>query len=297
MDVAAIMVTHNSQVHLTAALASLHEARHEVSLRLVVVDNASSDASVDMVTRHSPDAVVVAMGRNAGYAAALNAGVRTAGPADAYLFLNPDIELSPGCVAALARGLSEPGVGVAAPRQQDERGRLSFSLRREPTLGRAIGEAVLGGRRAGRVDSFGEMVVDPGRYLRPAHVAWASGSMLLIDARCLAEVGEWDESFFLYSEETDFLLRAGDSGFRVRYCPDAVATHIGGDAHTSPRLYALLTLNRIRLFRRRNGRSKALLFAAAVALGEGLRSRSVVHRHALAALLVPTWRRRALTWP
>ena len=144
-------------------------------------------------------------------------------PADAYLFLNPDVELSPGCVAALARGLSEPGVGVAAPRQQDERGRLSFSLRREPTLGRAIGEAVLGGRRAGRVDSFGEMVVDPSRYLRPAHVAWASGSVLLIDARCLAEVGEWDESFFLYSEETDFLLRAGDSGFRVRYCPDAVA--------------------------------------------------------------------------
>ncbi|MCZ7627704.1 MAG: glycosyltransferase [Microthrixaceae bacterium] len=65
-------------------------------------------------------------------------------------------------------------------------------------------------------------------YARERDADWATGAAMLISAECLAAVGPWDESFFLYSEETDYCLRARDRGFKLRYSPKATATHIGG---------------------------------------------------------------------
>lgn len=297
VDVVAVMVTWNSSRHLPGSVGALDAAFEGVrSWRLVVVDNDSADGSLDLAGRLAPEAVLVASGRNAGYAAGLNAGRRAGLPARAHLVLNPDVVLAPGSVARLLERLEQDGCGIAVPLQHDADGRRLPSLRRAPSISRALGEALAGGRVAGRYRWLGEMVTTDAPYRRDSDAEWASGSVMLISESCWSAVGDWDETFFLYSEETDFALRASDAGFTVGLASRAEAVHIGGEAHVSPRLYTLLTLNRLRLYARRHSSLATAAFATAVALGELLRVSGRTHRAALVALLRPRVRRRRLAW-
>lgn len=287
-ELTVVVVTYNSAPLLPALFASLDEGLAGVDrTEVVVVDNASSDASADVARRLAPAATVIEAGANAGYAGAINLGVRSRRQSGAVLVLNPDVRLAPGAAVALLRALDDPTVGIAVPRVEDEAGAVQPSLRRAPTLARALGEAVLGGTLAGRWAGLGEVVADRRVYEADTDAEWATGAALAIAPRCVEAVGEWDESFFLYSEETDFALRARDSGLRLRYVAGAVVTHIGGDAHRSPTLWALLARNRVRLYRKRHGAAETAAFRAAVALNELLRSRHATHRAALRAVLSP----------
>jgi GT2 family glycosyltransferase len=162
-------------------------------------------------------------------------------------------------------------------------------LRREPTLTRALADALLGGNRAGRHGRLGEVVTDEGAYRSETDTDWAEGSTQLIAAECWEACGPWDESFFLYSEEADFDLRARDAGFVTRFVPRAGAIHLEGDSGVSPRLWPLLMVNRVRLYRRRHGLVRALPFWGAVVLREASRAclGKPTSRAALRALVSP----------
>jgi GT2 family glycosyltransferase len=285
-----VIVTWNSARTLPGLVFSVRQAIAPLGdVDVYVVDNASSDATPHVARMLEPDVRVFRSSENLGYAAAINRAIanrRSNGP---VLVLNPDLIVTPGAITALLAALHRPGVGVAVPRLVNAHGELCLSLRREPTVMRALGEALLGGDRAGRHPELGEVIVDPRAYDAPRFVDWASGAAMLISDECLNAVGSFDESMFLYSEETDFLLRARDRGFEVAYTPDAEMVHLGGEAHTSPRLYALMARNRCRLFARRNGAVAAAGFWAALLLGESLRALAgrEVSRAAVAALLTP----------
>jgi GT2 family glycosyltransferase len=283
--VAVVVVSWNSAVQLPGLIESLPAGLGGLRHELIVVDNDSADDSVAVARRLAPACRIVPTGRNAGYAAGINAGLREAGPYDAALVLNPDIRLTPGCVPTLYRALGG-GTGIAVPRMRNEDGTIAHSLRRAPSIPRAFGEAVLG-RRAGRMAYLGETVLDPAAYRRPGFTDWATGAAMLISAPCLSACGPWDESFFLYSEETEFCLRAADRGYRTRYVPEATIIHLGGASHVSPPLWGLLTVNRVRLYRKRHSAPATALYWSAVTLRESVRavlgkSRS---RYAVAALV------------
>ena len=292
--IAVVVVTWNSAAVLPGLLSTLDAGLAGLDHEVIVVDNASADDSVAVARRRRPDCRIVQTGRNAGYAAAINAGVARADRYDAYLVLNPDIRLDPGAVAAMYARLADDGVGIAVPRLYHGDGRLAWSLRREPTLPRALGEAVLGDR-AGRRPWTGERILDVSAYRRPTTVDWATGAALLVSAACARACGPWDESFFLYSEETEYALRARDLGFATRLEPAARAVHLEGESKISPRLWSLLTINRVRLYRRRHGALPALAYWAVMLTGEAARAalgrpRS---RRAVAALVSPgTWAAR-----
>ena len=126
----------------------------------------------------------------------------------------------------------------------------------------------MGGRVAGLFPRLSETVGDDRSYLERRDVDWATGAAMLVTRECVDATGPWDESFFLYSEETDFAERARRAGFRILYEPAAVVTHTGGDGMTSPRLRSMLVLNRLRYFRRRHGRLRSAAFYAAVLWNE-----------------------------
>jgi len=287
--IAVVVVTYNSAPLLPRLLGSLDGATAGLPYELVVADNASTDDSVAVARSHAPSATIVDLGANRGYAAGFNAGCDAAGPFDAVFIANPDMWLLPESLARLAGAAGDTGVGITVPRIENEAGDLVRSLRREPTVGRALGEALLGGRLAGRFEPLGETVQDPRVYGRASTADWASGAAMLITAACARAVGRWDESFFLYSEETDFALRARDAGFELRYVPEATVCHLGGDVHASPELWSTLTRNRIALYSRRHGRARSAMFRGAVTLNELLRcaTGSATHRAALRALLSP----------
>ncbi|HEX4791820.1 MAG TPA: glycosyltransferase [Actinospica sp.] len=324
MTVSAIVVTWNSAGVLEGLLGSLRSGFDGIAeWRLTIADNDSADETVAIaerwLRRHAGEVPgrVLRTGRNGGYAAAINAALALDDPraddarardadgrqVDATLILNPDVRLGPGCVRRMLHVLEadgQPPSGIVVPRIRDARGRIYRSLRREPSLTRALGEAVLG-RRAACVGRLGETVGDEAAYQATTTADWATGAVMLIGAACRAACGAWDESFFLYSEETDYALRARDRGFATRLAPAAEATHLGGESKTSGRLWALLTVNRVRLYRRRHAWPMAVLFWMAVLLREAPRAalgRSP-SRSAVAALLRlrPVARAAAATAP
>jgi N-acetylglucosaminyl-diphospho-decaprenol L-rhamnosyltransferase len=286
--VAVLVVTFNSADLVPDLIGSLEAGLAGVDWHLTVADNASADDTVAVLRDLAPGATIVEMGRNAGYAAGINAAAKAAGPRTAFLILNADVRLEPGCVATLVTALT-PGTGLAVPRLLDRNGAVIESQRREPTVLRAWGDALLGARRAGRIPVLGEVVTDPARYQRPAVTDWAEGSTLLVSADCWESCGPWDESFFLYSEETEFALRARDAGFVTRYVPAATAVHLEGGSGQSPPLWTLLTLNRIRLFRLRNGRLATVAYWLAILCREASRGLlgKPTSRAAVRALISP----------
>lgn len=293
---AVVIVTYHSSEVVADCLKSVRLAlRDQGPARVIVVDNASADDTVDLVRRIDPAAEVVRMERNKGFAGGVNAGILAAPGCD-VLVLNPDVRLDPDAIARLRETLTVPGTGIAVPELTHEDGSLQLSLRRRPTVLRAIGEALLGGRRAGRFAPLGELVVDRSHYARERTVDWATGAAWMISRACVETLGLLDERYFLYSEETEYMLRAGEHGFALRYQPRARAVHIGGAQKTSAPLWALSAANRVRLHRERHGRVRALAMRAAVLVNEGLRAvgkggaRGHRHRLALRALLpLPRW--------
>lgn len=284
-SIAVLVVTWNSAGVIDGLLESLRPGLTGLDWHLVVADNDSADDTARRIERWAganPDVscTVVHTGGNLGYAAGINAARAKADAHDAALVLNPDIRLHDGAVAAMYEFLdgagsdgagSPPRTGIVVPRILDEQGALAHSLRREPTLLRALGEAALGAR-AGRFAALGELVLDESAYQRPAVADWATGAIMLISAACFDACGPWDESFFLYSEETEFALRARDRGFLTRLAPRAGATHIGGESKVSPQLWTLLMSNRVKLYRRRHARPAAVAYWGAALLREAPRA-------------------------
>jgi GT2 family glycosyltransferase/glycosyltransferase involved in cell wall biosynthesis len=283
-----LVVTYRSATLLPDFVRALPAALEGVpDHEIVIVDNASGDDTLLTAHRLAPEARLVARELNGGYAAGVNAGIAVARGTDAVLILNPDVRLQRGSVAALLQALRQPGVGISVPRILGKDGELQPSLYRAPSVLRAWGEALLGGRRAGRLSLLGETIVDDAAYLQSTTTAWASGAAMAVSRQCLAAVGPWNESFFLYSEETEFCLRAGDAGFAVRLAPGAEAVHIGGEMASSPRLWAMQAWNRVRLYRARHGRLASAAYRAGIVVNEALRAirgRSI-HRAGLASVL------------
>ena len=170
----------SSRTTASAALAglldSIPSALGGVTADVVVVDNGSTDGTVDLLRTRGGCRVVE--GENVGYAAGLNAGVRQAAPSAAVLVLNPDARLRPHSVERLFRALQTPGVGIVAPLVRNEDGSLFRSLRREPSIPRALGLNFTG------VPRFAEYVSRPAEYESPHVVDWALGAALLFSRTC-----------------------------------------------------------------------------------------------------------------
>ncbi|HEV7718501.1 MAG TPA: glycosyltransferase [Arsenicitalea sp.] len=282
---AIITVTYNSAEVLPGLLDSLQAGSEGLArVQVIVVDNASQDSSVAVATAHPIRPLVVKTGRNGGYSAGINAGMADL-PADAnVLVLNPDIRLFPGAARLLVQRLEQAKVGIAVPRVLEQDGSVSTSLRREPSLVTAWAEALLGGALATRL-GISEILGPP--LGEGQSFDWASGAVIAIAARARRAVGAWDESYFLYSEEVDYQRRVRESGLSIDYVPEAEVVHIGGEYHANPRLYGILTANRVRYFRRYHSPVATALFRAGIIAGEAIRcvKGSAVHKAGLAAAL------------
>jgi N-acetylglucosaminyl-diphospho-decaprenol L-rhamnosyltransferase len=243
-DLDVIVVTYNSVHVIGNLLDSLPRALGALTADVIVVDNGSTDGTVDLVTARGDCKVV--RSANVGFAGGINRGVREGESAEAILVLNPDLWLGENAIPPLLKALHEPNVGIVAPQVRSPQGKLEFSLRREPSLLNAAGLSRTGW------PMVSEHLSDPADYARPRVVDWALGAVLLISRGCYDLLGGWDESFFLFSEETDFCLRARDLGLLTWYEPQSVAVHIGGGSGRSGKTYSMQMVNRVRLYRRRH---------------------------------------------
>ena len=286
-----VIVSFNSRANLRECIEPLVGID---GVRVILVDNASTDGSLDTV-RDVPGLVSIAAGSNGGFASGCNIGWR-AGSAPAVLLLNPDARIDEASIRALAGSLmASERVGVVAPRIVSSNGSLDFSLRRFPRLRSTYAQALFLHRLVPRASWADEVIRSTEDYERRQSVDWVSGACVMIRRSVLDRLGGLDEGFFHYSEDTDLCRRIWDSGFEVWYEPNAVAGHVGGRSLPRDRLLPRLAASRVRYAYKHRRWIAAYLERGGIALGSlshalvgrGGRARRAGHVGALRAALTP----------
>jgi N-acetylglucosaminyl-diphospho-decaprenol L-rhamnosyltransferase len=217
-----VIVTYNSAGMIERCLKSCGD------LPVVVVDNASKDATCDLVRRHS-FATLIANPGNYGFAGAANQGV-TALDTTLVLLLNPDVELKTP-IDELEAACLEAGTGSAAGQLTDEQGQpqRGFTLRRFPKASTLVFE-VLGLNRLVWVNplnrSYRCLDVD---LSRRGEVEQPPGAFLMFRREVWQRLGGFDTQFYpVWFEDVDFCKRLRDLGLKIQYVPRVTAVHQGG---------------------------------------------------------------------
>lgn len=218
-SIAAIVVTHESAAVIERCAESLRAAAPRRGVRLVVVDNASLDASADIATRVTGPDGVVRLRENRGFAAGVNAGLERVRDADWVAVVNPDVEVPAGGLDALVDVLErDPGAGLVGPGVRILSGAPERTVGAFPTPEREWVHSWM-------LHAFGlpgRLVDAPGAC---APVEWVSGCAWLMRAAAVRAVGPLDEDYFLYYEDIDYCHRMHDAGWRVLHAPEVVWRH------------------------------------------------------------------------
>jgi GT2 family glycosyltransferase len=220
MTLSIVIVSFNARAELMACLLSLKKGPPSIEHEIVVVDNASTDGSAEAAER-IPGVRILRMGRNAGFSAANNAGIRATG-GDLVLLLNSDTLVPPGALDRLAERLrATPSAAVAGPRLVDAGGHPELSF------GRMISPLNELRQKRRSAQWIAEATA------REQFVDWVSGACLLVYRADAAAAGLLDERFFLYTEDVDFCHAIRRLGRRVLFTPAAEITHLRGRSRAS----------------------------------------------------------------
>ncbi len=209
-----VVLNYNGRRHLDACLEALLAQRLAGGFEVLVVDNGSSDGSVEHLRRHWPRVRLVEAGTNLGFAAGNNLGIRHAG-GDHVVLLNNDTRVRPGWLEALVEAAErDPRIGAVTSK-------LVFMDR--PDVIQNAGSLLLSDGSGGDRGTGEE---DRGQYDREEEVFAACGGAALLRRSMLEDVGLLDETFFCYYEDTDLSWRMRLRGWRVVYQPAAVVEHV-----------------------------------------------------------------------
>jgi GT2 family glycosyltransferase len=221
MLLSVIIVSFNARADLERCLESLRAAPPTVDYEIIVVDNGSTDGSVEAARRFSGVRVIEA-GANLGFARANNVGIRASSGVN-LLLLNSDTVVSPGSLDRLLDELGgDPSVAVVGPRLVDGDGRAELSF------GGMIGPLnELRQKRLARSAAVEQLT------RRRQYPDWVSGACLLVRRTDAAAVGGLDERFFMYTEDVDFCAAIRALGRRILFTPNVEVVHLRGRSAAS----------------------------------------------------------------
>ena len=205
-DATVVVVTWNGANLLTACLDSVLPEGAEI----LVVDNASTDGTIELLNSRYPGMRVVRSATNTGFAGGVAQALEQI-DTPVTVLLNNDAEVRPGWLAALLRALDDPDVAAAS----------SKLLLPDGSLNSAGGYVTT----AGYAHDRGFSEPDDGRYDEPADVMYGCGASLALRTSAVHEVGGVDRRFFLYYEDVDLSWRLRLAGYKVRYVADSVVVH------------------------------------------------------------------------
>jgi N-acetylglucosaminyl-diphospho-decaprenol L-rhamnosyltransferase len=248
-DVSVIVVNYRSAALTLRALADARRSAGALSVEEIVVDGASGEGEVELLRAQRPQATVLALAENRGFAAGNNAGIARA-RGRYLLLLNPDAFAQEDAVATLVRHLDgEPAAGLAAPLLLNPDGSPQDNVhKRFPNLATLFVDfcaplAFL--VRGGPLDPHN---ISRRRLHTPRPIAHAIGAVLLVRAQAAHDSGPLDERYFLYLEETDWQRRMAAAGWRRDVVPAARFEHLGGGSSSSSPLASPHYLQSVRRY-------------------------------------------------
>jgi hypothetical protein len=229
VDVSICVLNFNGAKLLADCLGSLKniDGATEVSHEVIVVDNGSTDDSVEMLRTRFPGVLVIELDKNISIAEAFNRAIRV-GKGRYFLLLNNDILLQKGCLEEMVRFLGEHGcVGAVSARLMNPDGttQVQYYPAKLPTV-RSIAAELLWFNQITR----GKSVMEPKGWdpERPCQMEQVPGASMMVRRQVFDEIGLLDASFTCWYEDVDFCFRCFKSGWELWYLPDARVIHLGG---------------------------------------------------------------------
>ena len=260
VDVSIAIVNWNTSALTRACLDALPAAVGGLRADTWVVDNASSDDSVEAIRREYPDVHVITNTKNVGYGSGMNQAI-AASRGRYVLVRNSDTSPHPGSIERMVRHMdAHPSCGAAGPMLLNPDGSFQAGYSDFPTLlTETLCVTGIGARLYFRnYPSYG-----PERSRTERSVDCIAGACMLVRRTVVDAVGAFDESFFMYSEEVDWCFRIRNAGWTIAYLPDAVIVHYGGQSTRQVRepMYRALYRHKVRFFQKHYGRSASLALA------------------------------------
>lgn len=233
-SVCLVVVSYNAEALIHECLGSIRLQSYPKHMtEVIVVDNASTDATTGIVSEQFPEVELIASEHNLGFARANNLAIRRT-EADFIALVNADAVLERTWLERMVQGMtSDPNIAIGGCKIYYPDGLLQH-----------VGGIIHGN---GLTDHQGAFEQDLGQYDEPRDVDYVTGAAMMLRRGALNELGALPEEYFLYYEETELCVRARKAGYRVVCFPDAVATH--HEAYGSGRLSSkfLLRYHRSRL--------------------------------------------------
>ncbi len=228
MTLSIIIVNYNTEALLRGCLSSIAATAGDLDYEVIVVDNASWDGSPDMVSRDFPEVRLIRNSTNRGFGAANNQGISVARGED-ILLLNSDTEVLPGALQRSLLFLRErPEASIVGCKLLNTDGSVQRSVLGFPSPWNLFCEASFLYIPFARTRLFGGYYMSYFGYDKPARVDMVAGAFMLIRRQVFDRIGLFDESYFMYTEETDLCWRARQSGFAAYFTPSAEIVHYGG---------------------------------------------------------------------
>ncbi len=269
--VSVVVVSFNTRELLRQCIAAV-VAQTGPDVEVIVMDNGSTDGSLEMLATEYPEVSVEALPGNFGFAAANNLALPKC-TGEYILLLNSDAFLHAGSLLALVRCLERnPRAAACGPRLLNPDGSLQRSAWPFPTARRSLLES-LGLHRVLRRTPFYE---DLGTWAHDEEreVEFLVGACLLLRSCVLQNLRGFDPAFWMYGEEADLQRRMRNRGWSTIFCPEALVTHLGGASASTEiarlqRFYA----GQFRFVSKHGGAVPSLFARAALLIGSCLRGR------------------------
>ena len=231
MLLSTIIVTYNTREMTLDCLRSLLADTQDLEHEIFIVDNASTDGTLDAIRKDFPPVRIIANTENKGFGAANNQAMRIA-TGKYFLLLNSDAFPKPGAIPTLIKELeSQPAVALIGPKLLNPDDSMQLSCFKFPSPARAWLENTWLATVFSRNQILGDYRHWPHDTARC--VDWLIGACMLLRREVYEQVGGFDERFFMYAEESDWQLRKQKAGHKIAFTPHAQVMHLAG-ASTDP---------------------------------------------------------------
>ena len=263
MKLSIIIVSWNVGEDLLRCLESIKENRPCEGFETIVIDNGSTDGTVEAVRKSFPEVVIIANDENRGFAAANNQGI-VQSKGEYVLLLNPDTIVHSGAMDTLIGFMdSHPDIGVCGPKLLNEDGSTQRSVRRLPTFRAVLYRHTIFKLTGLFRGQYNKWMMKDFAYDCQKEVFQLMGAALLIRRLVIDQVGLMDENFFMYYEEVDLCYRIKQTGWHIVFNPEAEITHLGGrSAEQIPARKRVMMLKSMFIFfRKHRGHFRTGLFS------------------------------------
>jgi GT2 family glycosyltransferase len=241
-----VIVNFETPKYTLSCIESIYAHRPNCNFEIILIDNGSTDDSLDLIRETYPEVICIETGSNLGFAKANNLGINNA-RGNYVLLLNSDTKILDNSLDKMLEYLmASPEMGAVGPRQVDGKGKLQLSWGSFPTLVSEVMRKLIHHRLSANDLKIRDYLEE--KFAGSSDVDWVSGSCLMARKKALFDAGLLDEHYFMYFEDIDLCRQIKNAGWKIHFNSEFTIIHYGGVSAKKNILRVLVEYRRSQIY-------------------------------------------------